>query len=52
MKIEWLVTNLTAVGYPDRAEHAILGLILAGLFWPIQVVYVVGEQLCGVGTPS
>ena len=29
MKIEWLVTDLTAVGSPDRAERAILGMILA-----------------------
>ena len=29
MKIEWLVTDVTDVGSPDRAEHAILGVILA-----------------------
>ena len=29
MKIELLVTNITAVGSPDRAERAILGVILA-----------------------
>ena len=29
MKIEWLVNDVTAVGSPDRAEHAILGVILA-----------------------
>ena len=29
MKIEWLVTNETAVGYPDRAERVIFGVILA-----------------------
>ena len=30
MKIEWLVTNLTAVGSPGRAERAVLGVISAG----------------------
>ena len=30
MKIEWFVANVTAVGSLDRAERAILGLILAG----------------------
>ena len=29
MKIEWLVADVTAVGFLDRAEHAILGVILA-----------------------
>ena len=27
MKIEWLVTNTTAGGSPDRAEHVILGVL-------------------------
>ena len=52
MKIELLVTDVIAVGSPDRAEHAVLGVILAGLFWPIQTVFVVRERLCDVGTPS
>ena len=30
MKIKWLVTNVTAVGSPGRAERAILRVILAG----------------------
>ena len=33
MKIKWLVTNVTAVGYPDRAERADLGVILTGRFF-------------------
>ena len=38
MKIEWLVANVTAVGFLDRAERAILGVIVAGcVFLPIQV---------------
>ena len=32
MKLEWLVTGVTADGSPDRAERAILGVILAGRF--------------------
>ena len=30
MKIEWLVTNVTAIRSPGRAERAVLGVILAG----------------------
>ena len=30
MKMEWLVADVTAVGFLDRAERAILGLIVAG----------------------
>ena len=30
MKIEWLVAYVIAVGSLDRAERAILGVILAG----------------------
>ena len=33
MKIEWFVANVKAVGFPDRVERAILGLILAGRFF-------------------
>ena len=29
-KIEWLVADVTAVGSLERAERAILGLIVAG----------------------
>ena len=32
MKIEWLVANVTAVGSPDRAKRAILGVLLAERF--------------------
>ena len=51
MKTEALVANVTAVESPDRAEHAILGMIF-GVFWPIQTIFVVGEPFCGVETPS
>ena len=30
MKIEWLVTDVTAVGSPDKVERANWGAILAG----------------------
>ena len=33
MKIEMLVADVTAVRFPDRAERAILGTILAGHFF-------------------
>ena len=53
MKIEWLVADVTAVGSLDRAERAILRRIVASRdFLPIQVLFVVGEPLCGVGTPT
>ena len=51
MKIERLVANVTAVGFPDRAEPGILGMILDA-FWSIQAAFVVGEPLCDVGIRS
>ena len=44
MKMEWLVADVTAILVsPDRAERAILGVILAELFFsPIQAIFVVG----------
>ena len=52
MKMEWLVTDVKAVGSPDRAERDILGVTLAGRFCPIQVVFVVGKPLYDAGTFS
>ena len=53
MKIEWLVSDVTAVRSFDRAEHAISGVILAGRFFlPIHTAFVVLEPLCDVETPS
>ena len=44
MKIKWLVTDITAVGSPDRVKRAILGVILAGRFFrAIQAIF------CGRG---
>ena len=51
MKIDWLVADSSSVGSPDRAEHDILGVILA-IFWPIQATFVVGEPFCDVGISS
>ena len=45
--------TVTAVGSPDRAERAILGVILAGrVFVSIQDIFLVGEPLCDVVTSS
>ena len=41
MKREWLVTNVTAVGSPDRAERDILRMFL-DVFGPVQAAIVVG----------
>ena len=52
MKIEWLVTDVTPVGSPDRAERDILGMIF-DVFQPIQAAIVVGrEPLCDMRIPS
>ena len=52
-KLEWLVTDVTAVGSPDRVGLAILEMIFAKyVFWPIQAIFAVGEPLCEAGTPS
>ena len=50
MKREWLVTNVTAVGSPDRVEHTVFGAIL-GVFQPIQATCVVEETHCDVRIP-
>ena len=51
MKTEWLVTAVTTVGSPDRAEDKMLRLIL-DMFWPNQATFVVGEPLWDVRDPS
>ena len=45
MKTEWLVTNMTAIGFPARAESEFFGVVL-DVFWPIRAAFVVGEPLC------
>ena len=53
MKIEWLVADVTAVGSLDRAKHAIFRTdVCWACILLIQVMFVVREPLCGVGTPS
>ena len=54
MKKEWLVTDVTAVRSPDKAERAILGvLVLAGRFFgKIQTAFVREGPLCIVRPPS
>ena len=49
MIIKWFVNNVTAVGFPDRAECAILGVTLAVRFSAIQAVFAIGGV---VGTAS
>ena len=41
MKIEWLITNVTAVGSPARAHSDLFWLIL-DVLWAIHVAFVVG----------
>ena len=47
-----MVTNVTAIGSPGRAEHAIWGGFWLYAFWPIQVLLAVGDPLSDVGTVS
>ena len=51
MKIEGLVTDVTSVGSPDRANRGIFGVIL-DIFWTMQAAIVAGEPLCDLGTPA
>ena len=44
MEMEWLVTDITAVGSPDRAERDISWVILA-------VLANSGRPLCDAGIP-
>ena len=51
MKTEWLVTNVTAIGFPASAESELFWVIL-DLFWLIRAAFVVGEPLCELEMPS
>ena len=51
MKIEWFVTDVTAVRSPRKAESDIFEVILE-VFWSIQATVVVREPLCDVGPSS
>ena len=45
MKIDWLVTDVTAIGSPDRADYAILGVSLAGrCFGQFRPFFVIGDH--------
>ena len=46
------VIQVTAAWSPDKVEHAISGVILAGLFLPIQAAFVGREPVCDIGSPS
>ena len=53
MKMKLLVTNVTAIGSPGRAERAVFGGDFGwACFWPIQDIFVDAEPLCDVGTSS
>ena len=48
-----LVTNVTAIESPGRAERAVFGGRFGwACFWPIRDTFVVGEPRCDVGTSS
>ena len=47
--MEWLITDVTPVRSPARAESKIMDDF--GVFWPIQVAFVVGESLCNLKSP-
>ena len=51
LKIEWLVTDVTAVGSPDRAECDILGMTLGVLSQLVQAAFLVGGPFCDLGIP-
>ena len=48
MKIKWLIADATTVGPPDSRTYYIRGDFGWACFWPIQVLFVAGEPLCGV----
>ena len=52
MKMESLVSDVTAVGSPDRAERAILGVILAGRLLVNSACICDWKPLCDVGSLS
>ena len=50
--MEWLIPNVMAVGSPGKAEHAILGLILAArVFGQFRTYICCRRAICDVGTP-
>ena len=51
MKVERLITNVTAIVSSTRAESAVFWAIF-DVFWSIWVTFVDGEQFCDLETPS
>ena len=51
LKIEWLFDNVTVIRSPDRVEYDISEANLDAV-WPIQAVFVAGEQVYDADTPS
>ena len=51
MKTGWLVTNMTAIWFPVRAESELFWVIL-DVFWLIRAAFVVGEPPCELEMPS
>ena len=51
MKMELLITNVTANGSPTRAESEVCWIIF-DVFWSIQIACVVGEPRYDLETPS
>ena len=52
METEGVGNRCNSSRIPWLSGRAFWGVILAELFWPIQDIVVVAEQLCGVGTSS
>ena len=50
MKIEWLVTDVTADGSPARVKR--ICCVILGIFWPIQAACVVLRPLCDLKIPT
>ena len=50
-KIKRLVTDVTAIGGPVRAERGSF-LVILDNFWPVKAAVQVGESLCDLGMPS
>ena len=52
IKIEWFVTDVTAIGFPVRAERDMFLGVILGVFCPVRPTFVVGDPCCAVGIHS
>ena len=50
MKPDWLIADVTPAGSPDRAERAILGMML-GVFGQFRAFLADSGHFCGRGSP-